>query len=517
MERMKSRTVWMIITTVVATIVLFGGARARLAPLDPQDAVEAAISFQGRLVDASGTPLNGTYDLEFTFWSASSGGSQPWGGTTQTGQTITGGLYNTKLNVDPDTICGQELWLRIRVRETGTATWETLDPRVQVLPAAYAMTLRPGAQIQGEPTASDGAVLKSTLDGYYTNGKALWGVTSATGYGVLGESVDGFGVYGYSPNSYGVWGHSGGSWGGYFSSDTGNGIVAGSSGTTVNDHAGIFSANWGWGVFATSTHNQAFRGEAGDLSAGKSMPGGAWGAVGIGQSGGMWGSSWNNWGVYGDSHNYRGVQGNTERTDRNYGLHTYDNIYSLNYNLAGAVMQLAQNGGDTPLEPGDVAVFSGIANPSETGEPLVQVARATSANSTAVAGVVYSRVNIEAYVDPEVAKAEIDEPEPGDGQNIKINQSAPHEKEVTLEGPVPPGEYLLLVVQGPAQVKASALSGPVQPGDLLSSAGEAGYAAGAAQVTIAGVETTVPGTVFGKALEAVDRGRKLIYVFVTLH
>jgi hypothetical protein len=88
--------------------------------------------------------------------------------------------------------------------------------------------------------------------------------------------------------------------------------------------------------------------------------------------------------------------------------------------------------------------------------------------------------------------------------------------EVTLEGPVPAGEYLLLVVQGPARVKASALSSPIQPGDLLSSAAEAGYAAKAAQVTVEGVPLALPGTIFGKALEALDADRDLIYVFVTL-
>lgn len=35
-------------------------------------------------------------------------------------------------------------------------------------------------------------------------------------------------------------------------------------------------------------------------------------------------------------------------------------------------------------------------------------------------------------------------------------------------------------------------------------------------MTIQGVSTTVPGTVFGKALESLDTGQKLIYIFVTL-
>jgi hypothetical protein len=87
---------------------------------------------------------------------------------------------------------------------------------------------------------------------------------------------------------------------------------------------------------------------------------------------------------------------------------------------------------------------------------------------------------------------------------------------VTPAGPVPPGEHLLIVVQGPTQVKTSAFSGAIQPGDLLSSAGPAGRAGKAAQVSIDGIQTAVPGTVFGKALEPLDTGDKLIYVFVTL-
>ena len=88
--------------------------------------------------------------------------------------------------------------------------------------------------------------------------------------------------------------------------------------------------------------------------------------------------------------------------------------------------------------------------------------------------------------------------------------------EVTPEGSVSPGEYLLVVIQGPAQVKASALAGPLQPGDLLSSADQAGYAAQAAKVTLGGVETAMPGTILGKVLEPLGEGAALIYIFVTI-
>ena len=93
------------------------------------------------------------------------------------------------------------------------------------------------------------------------------------------------------------------------------------------------------------------------------------------------------------------------------------------------------------------------------------------------------------------------------------NQSDSFQGSFTLDGPASPGDYMLIVVQGPAQVK---VSGAVNAGDLLGSAGLAGYAARATEVKMDGVLTAVPGTVFGKALESVDGGEKTIYVFVTL-
>ena len=209
---------------------------------------------------------------------------------------------------------------------------------------------------------------------------------------------------------------------------------------------------------------------------------------------GVYGSS-NTWyGVTGTSVSGRGVRGATSRTDNNYGLYTGDNLYSYNIHSSGALMQVVQNGGQEALEAGDVVVFNGL----EAGDtPVIRVAKATTANSTAVAGVVYSRYNIAAVT--------------GDQ-----DQSVQADLEVTPSGPVSPGEYLLIVTQGPAQVKTSALAGAIQPGDLLSSAGPAGQAAKAAQVSIEGVKTAVPGTIFGKALEPLDTGDQLIYVFVTL-
>jgi hypothetical protein len=75
---------------------------------------------------------------------------------------------------------------------------------------------------------------------------------------------------------------------------------------------------------------------------------------------------------------------------------------------------------------------------------------------------------------------------------------------------------LLVVVQGPAMVRASALGGSIQPGDLLSTGGSMGLAGKAAVMNVNGLETAVPGTVLGKALEPLDGAQEMIYVYVTL-
>jgi hypothetical protein len=560
---MKTKTMWLAVVIAAALVLMAGGAGVLAGPTAPEATVAGKINYQGRLTDPGGAPLSGTYPMRFQIYNDPGAGALLWDSGVMN-VDVDHGLFNVALAVDPAAFNGQGLWLRLYVNG------EWLVPRQELLPVPYALSLRPGAQIQGDATTwVDGWVLDVHMNGAYPLASAIRS-TTATGAAVYGNS-SGYGLSGYSDLGNAIVGRSNQKTAGVFSSNGGYGIQATANGSTVNDHAGVFSANWGWGVYATSAHNHAIRGEAGDVT-GLSRPGGTWGAVGIGEVGGVYGSGgslagvygydttrpgvygetasddatvaagvwgykgsgggdavrglkYGNWGraiygtnwgdtgsgVVGESTNYvgvwaesgsdYGVQAQTGAASNNYGVYTPDNLWSLNIHLAGAIMHLAQNGGSEALEPGDVAVFSGVAAPLEAGgPPVVQVARTASANSTAVAGVVYSRFNIKVVT----AKRQ------SDGQGSEAGQ------EVTLDGPVPPGEYLLLVVQGPAQVKASALSGAIRPGDLLSSAGQAGYAAKAAEITIEGVKTTVPGAVFGKALEPLDGSQELIYVFVTL-
>jgi len=238
----------------------------------------------------------------------------------------------------------------------------------------------------------------------------------------------------------------------------------------------------------------------------------------------IYGFASGNAGVLGSSGNSYGVYGQTLRPDNNYGFYTPDNIYSLNYQKVGSIMQVAQNTGTETLEPGDVVTFRGIRRlqtgdgyadeplwARRLGAPVVQVAKASVVDGTGVAGVVFSRYQVMA------------EPmeQPASDEKAAASRPGPDTKPpagdwppITTPGPVQPGELMLVVVHGPAEVRVEPYLESVEPGDLLVAGAISGYAA---KAIVAGDGSAPPtGTVFAKALEAVDPDRETIYAYVIL-
>ena len=505
--------------------------------------VQGRIPVQGQLTDDKGIPVaDGYYSVRFSLHDALTGGNEVCADTNNV--EVNDGLFYSEIwgTCTPSVIDGRQFYLEIEVESDGAMT-----PRQPIYPVPYAFSLRPGAIISGSTSAAilhienwhaSGRGLRvyamdetgtnygivgasrspNGYGGYFYNNSAgggtglrAWSEASVGLEGYSYETADYPGVFGCSAdssgtcdpykdnNAAGVMGYSDNDWGGYFvGNDSSSGGVYGTS-TQGEGVLGVSTS--GYGVQAGSGNNHALYATSvlsdgvhalslGDDGTGvygeASNTSGGIGVEGLSEVGS---------GVYGRSAEGIGVYGSTGNVSNNYGLFTPDNLYSLNYSLRGAVMQVVQNGGRETLEPGDVVAFSGIGAPLEAGGlPTVQVVKATAADSTAVAGVVSSRYNIEAVTEgPKKANLEI-----------------------TPEGSVSPGEYLLVVIQGPAQVKASALAGALQPGDLLSSAGQAGYAGKATKMILGDVEAAMPGTVLGKVLEPLDEGEALIYIFVTL-
>ena len=238
-------------------------------------AVTSSINYQGRLTDTAGEPLSGTYTMTFKLYEVASGGTAL--DTDSHSITATEGLLNTDIGFDQEYFDGRELWLGI------TVGGEEMSPRQKFKPVPYALSLVPGAVINGSVSgaalevnntgeysegvwvkttgnSSDGVWVKTTgnsSDGVYakTTGKESEGFfASTTGYNswgvyakTTGNSGNGVGASTTGDNSEGVWVKTTG--------DSSDGVYAK---TTGKESEGFFASTTGynsWGVYATVTGN----------------------------------------------------------------------------------------------------------------------------------------------------------------------------------------------------------------------------------------------------------------------
>jgi hypothetical protein len=112
-----------------------------------------AFTYQGQLRDG-GTNANGAYTMIFKLYDAVTNGNQI--GTTITNKpTLFNGLFSVNLDFGTGAFNGNTRWLDITI--TNGPTFETLWPRVQVLPAPYALYAAIAA------TVTNGAIMNAQL------------------------------------------------------------------------------------------------------------------------------------------------------------------------------------------------------------------------------------------------------------------------------------------------------------------------------------------------------------------
>ena len=229
------------------------------APAVQADIVSGTISYQGRLLDSEGHPVDGAQAMTFRLYSQAIEGIPLWSGMFPV--PVEHGLFSVNLPVPPELFDGQALWLGVQVE--GEAE---MAPRQPLTPTPYAFSLRPGAVINGnlaggvssgvlqvintsmDPQApavfganfggGPGGTFTSTghvgvqgfSDDYGVVGYGTWDVgvhgSSRGGIGVLGTSTDDFGIWRTSTNSDGIVGDSAVGSGMYGRSITGTGVTA---------------------------------------------------------------------------------------------------------------------------------------------------------------------------------------------------------------------------------------------------------------------------------------------------
>jgi hypothetical protein len=98
----------------------------------------SAFTYQGQL-DAGGGPANGSYDLQFAMFDASSGGTQIGSTLTNAATPVSNGLFTVTLDFGASVFTGASRWLAIGVRTNGSGAFVPLSPLQPILPVPYAL------------------------------------------------------------------------------------------------------------------------------------------------------------------------------------------------------------------------------------------------------------------------------------------------------------------------------------------------------------------------------------------
>jgi len=181
-----------------------------------------------------------------------------------------------------------------------------------------------------------------------------------------------------------------------------------------------------------------------------------------------------------------------------YGGGTYAGYFNGQIYATGCdgcvLIQIGLNDGAGILQPGDLAAVSGLTEPlAGSSQPNLRIHRA--ANGEAAIGVVQAR-----GVRSQSSR---------DGKTLESIDRA--------QGDVRPGDYVFLVVYGPAQVKADAAAGAIGVGTRLTVASPSGYARALQTRTLDGMAVADAAPSVGIALGPLASGTGLIPIFVTLH
>ncbi len=228
-----------------------------------------------------------------------------------------------------------------------------------------------------------------------------------------------------------------------------------------------------------------------------------------------------------------GTAGNLNAEDIDPGALYINGNLTVTGSKSGYVVDAMQNADSSALEQGDVVVIAGDSAPVLGQIPVVTVKKATSANDTAVAGVVDQALYVPdaatraAYEAQQAAvrSAEIKRNQAlaaakSDGSKPDLSNITMPKADITDERGIPhatdatsaaPGGYINVVTLGAYKtVKVDASFGAIKAGDLLTTSSHAGYAM---KVTD---KAAASGAINGKALSSLQSGTGTVTVMVTL-
>lgn len=460
-----------------------GGEVEPQGDISAEAVVASQITYQGYLTEG-GVPVTGARDMTFRFYSNSGCTTALTGAISKPGVSVSNGYFSVVLAVNQQMFNGQGVYLRTQVGAT-------LLGCQAVLPAPYALGLRPGVLISGAAAGAGFGQAVVNIESTAASWLAYPALYARTASGSALHGVSGHrGVYGSGDWSYGVMGESSHGTGGYFvvGPDGGYAVRGESHGTQHWDHGGYFTSDWGYGIYAVSTHNDGIRGQADSWAGVHGISTSGAGVRAYSQSGhgvdaisengsgvlaysrdghGVDATSWNHVAIYGASYVGANILELWELSpnDRRFRVERDGDVYADGTFNAGGADLAEMLPAVSGLEPGEVLVVG----------PDGRLTRSSQARQTSVVGVYSTR--------------------PG------FLGGSPDD--LDLAGRVP------LAIVGVVPVKVSAENGAIRPGDLLVTSATPGHAMKADA-------NPAPGTLLGKALGSLESGCGLLSVLVML-
>jgi len=102
------------------------------------EAQGTAFTYQG-LLNVSGKPANGSYDVQFSLFNTNVSGAAIAGPVTNTAVAVTNGLFIIAVDFGTGFFTNESDWLQLAVSTNGANSFTTLVPRQQITPVPYAI------------------------------------------------------------------------------------------------------------------------------------------------------------------------------------------------------------------------------------------------------------------------------------------------------------------------------------------------------------------------------------------
>lgn len=536
MTHIRSILYLMIITSLVILVfaLIPKMTIAQDSVLHLEDSVTgSAFTYQGYL-EENGLPANGSYNFRFYLWSdqvkTTLLGIFPTADTLPV--NLVDGNFSAELDFGGDVFNGQEIWLEIEVNG------ESLSPLQRLTATPYAMSLRPGAVINGTVSAPAGMLNLNNASGggllvdhaggdgirICSTGFDTSCTTNGRNNGIEIGSTQGYGIYVDDAGDQGLYINNAGEDGVVVYSAVDDGLRvsnAGDDGVQVSSavDSGVYIAHAGGSgitICSTGSHsscdlsswplnleNGITLGDIDGMAIVIDRADRGLYVVDAGQVGAQIYSERDGIIAIGDEVGDGvgdGIVGGKSGDDAEWGIITPDQLYAGGGVSTNSLAMIAQVGGDQPIFPGDVVNAIGVADPlPENLQSIPLVGFTSSETTTGIIGVVKARMErLAVPLSPEEEKQGVE-------QRYTLR---------SVEGPAQPGDYVAITVLGVAEVKV-APGVDIQPGQRLTASDLAGRVRPLYTRTVEGMLVMEGAPVIGIALASPQPGSDTIPVFVT--